>query len=142
MGQLTSTTSSESEALPTAPGSLEPKAEKLVRNVLKSLDDAKAEDVVLLDLQGKTSIADAMVLASGRSNVHVGAIAERVLETCRTSGSQALRVEGMPACDWVLIDAGDVIFHVFRPEARQFYNLEKIWGGGRPGEKPEVRRAS
>ena len=142
MDPLASMASRESASLHPALGSLEPKAENLVRKVLLSLDDAKAEDVVSLDLQEKTSIADMMVIASGRSNVHVGAIAERVLAACKAAGFQSPRVEGMPHCDWVLIDAGDAIFHIFRPEVRQFYNLEKMWGGGRPGERREIRRAS
>src|SRR5690606_30907963 len=109
-------------------------AENLVRSVLTALDDAKAEDVVSIDLAGKTSIADAMLIATGRSNTHVGAIADRVLKACKEAGVAAPRVEGLPHCDWVLIDAGDVIVHVFRPEVRAFYNLEKMWGGDRPVE--------
>ena len=112
-----------------------------MQRVLVDLDDAKAENVVSLDLHGKTSIADIMLIATGRSNVHVGAIAERVIAGCKEIGRKAPRVEGMPHCDWVLIDAGDIIVHIFRPEVRQFYNLEKIWGGGRPGENAEIRRA-
>jgi len=139
---LTSPARSESEALHPALGSLEPQSENLVRNVLRSFDDAKAENVVALDLHGKTSIADVMIIATGRSSVHVGAIAERVILACKESGQAAPRVEGMPHCDWVLIDAGDAIIHIFRPDVRQFYNLEKMWGGGRPGEGSEIRRAS
>jgi ribosome-associated protein len=142
MDPLAPTACLEGSTLPAALGLLEPKAENLVRNVLQSLDDAKAEDVVAVDLHGKTSIADIMVVATGRSNVHVGAIAERVLAACKAAGATEPRVEGMPHCDWVLIDAGDAIIHVFRPEIRQFYNLEKMWGGGRPGERSEIRRAS
>ena len=92
----------------------------------------KAEEVVEIDLTGKTSIADTMIVASGRSHRHVGAIAERVLEVLKERGLGPARVEGLPACDWVLIDAGDVIVHVFRPEVRSFYNLEKMWGADRP----------
>lgn len=110
-----------------------PEADHLVRTILDSLDDAKAEEVVAIDLQGKTSLADFMVIASGRSNTHVGAIADRLLRNCKAIGVMP-RVEGLQNCDWVLIDAGDVIVHVFRPEVRQFYNLEKMWGGTRPGE--------
>ncbi len=119
--------------LPPASG---PTAEtgKLVRNVLNSLEDAKAEQIVSIDLHGKTSIADIMFVASGRSGVHVGAIAEQVLKSCKEAGLGSPRVEGLPHCDWVLVDAGDVIVHIFRPEVRQFYNLEKMWGGDRPGE--------
>lgn len=91
-----------------------------------------------LDLAGKTSIADAMIVASGRSDRHVGAIAERVMGSLKEMGQPSPRVEGMPVCDWVLIDTGDVIVHLFRPEVRGFYNLEKLWGMGRPleGEPP------
>jgi ribosome-associated protein len=109
-------------------------AENLVRNVLTALDDAKAENVVTIELGGKTTIADTMLIASGRSNTHVGAIADRVLKACKEAEVVAPRVEGMPHCDWVLVDAGDVIIHVFRPEVRAFYNLEKMWGGDRPTE--------
>ncbi len=108
---------------------------KLVRNVLHSLEDAKAEDIVSIDLRGKTSIADMMLVASGRSTVHVGAIADRVIKACKEAGLASPRVEGIPNCDWVLIDAHDVIVHVFRPEVRQFYNLEKMWSGDRPAER-------
>ena len=83
-----------------------------------------------IDLRGKSSIADTMVVASGRSNRHVGAVADRLLEQLGKAGVPGLRVEGMPHCDWVLIDAGDVIVHVFRPEVRAFYNLEKMWAPG------------
>jgi ribosome-associated protein len=99
------------------------------------LEDMKAEDVVEIDLTGKTSIADAMIIASGRSHRHVGAIAERVLEVLKKKGFGPVRVEGLPACDWVLIDAGDTIIHIFRPEVRGFYNLEKMWGADRPRER-------
>lgn len=102
------------------------------------LDEMKAEEVVEIDLQGKTSLADAMVIASGRANRHVGAIAERLIEAFKAKGLGPLRVEGMPACDWVLIDAGDIIVHVFRPEVRAFYNLEKMWGADRPRERAAV----
>ena len=95
----------------------------------------KAEDLVEIDLVGKTSIADAMIIASGRSDRHVGAIADRVLQVLKDKGFGPARVEGLPACDWVLIDAGDVIVHVFRPEVRNFYNLEKMWGVNRPHER-------
>ena len=90
----------------------------------------KAEDTVTIDLTGKSSIADAMVVTSGRSNRHVGAVADRVLDDLAQAGLRDARVEGMPHCDWVLIDAGDVIVHVFRPEVRAFYNLEGMWAPG------------
>ena len=115
-----------------------PDAEETVRLVLASLDNMKAEDTVTIDLTGKTSIADTMVVASGRSNRHVGAVADHVLKDLGEAGLRGLRVEGMPHCDWVLIDAGDVIVHVFRPEVRAFYNLEKMWAPS----PPHGRRAS
>ena len=133
---LTPTIHSGAERVPLqpAPGPL-PDTGKLVRTVLHSLEDAKAEDIVSINLQGKTTLADIMFVASGRSNVHVGAIAERVVKACKEAGIAAPRVEGLPNCDWVLVDASDVIVHIFRPEVRQFYNLEKMWGGDRPAEK-------
>jgi ribosome-associated protein len=90
----------------------------------------KAEDITPIDLSGKTSIGDYMVVASGRSQRHVGAVADNVVEKIEQAGVKRVRVEGMKQSDWVLIDAGDVIVHVFRPEVRGFYNLEKMWTGG------------
>ncbi|KQP55269.1 ribosome-associated protein IOJAP [Methylobacterium sp. Leaf399] len=92
----------------------------------------KAEDTIEIDLAGKTSLADAMIITSGRSQRHVGAIADRILQDMKSKGFGGARVEGLPACDWVLIDAGDIIVHIFRPEVRGFYNLEKMWGVDRP----------
>ena len=117
------------------PGSTESAAGTVYQSVLASLEDSKAEDIISIDLLGKTSIADAMIVASGRSNTHVGAIADRVLKALKEAGTPAKRVEGLPHCDWVLVDAGDIIVHIFRPEVRQFYNLEKMWGMDRPGER-------
>jgi ribosome-associated protein len=93
----------------------------------------KAEDIVTIDLTGKSSIADAMVVASGRSQRHVAAVADRVIQDLEEAGLPGIKVEGMRQADWVLIDAGDVIVHVFRPEVREFYNLEKMWAGGKHG---------
>ena len=107
-----------------------PDAEETLRLVLASIDDMKAEDTVTIDLTGKSSIADCMVVTTGRSNRQVGAIADRVVEDLRKAGLKNVRVEGMPHCDWVLIDASDVIVHVFRPEVRTFYQLEKMWAHG------------
>ncbi|MGI9413282.1 MAG: ribosome silencing factor [Hyphomicrobiales bacterium] len=98
------------------------------------LDDAKAENIVSIDLTGKTQIADYMVVASGRSHRHVGAIADQLLKALKDNGFGSARVEGMPHCDWVLIDTGDLIVHVFRPEVRDFYNLEKLWAADVPKE--------
>jgi ribosome-associated protein len=111
-------------------------AKEILQTVLAGLDDMKAEDIVTINLTEKTSIADAMVVASGRSNRHVGSIADEVLKDLGEAGLPNVRVEGMPHCDWVLIDAGDVIVHIFRPEIRDFYNLEKMWAGGHGGRKP------
>ncbi len=110
----------------------------ILTTVLDSLSDAKAEDVVSIDLYGKTSIGDHMVIASGRSQRHVGAIADQVVEKLKSDGLRNLRVEGLPHCDWVLIDSGDVIVHIFRPEVRQFYNLEKMWSADRPTDPVAV----
>jgi len=120
------------------PVSKRPDAEETLRLILARLDDMKAEDTVTIDLTGKSTIADTMVVTSGRSSRHVGSVADHVLEDLAEAGVRNTRVEGMPHCDWVLIDAGDVIVHVFRPEARAFYNLEKMWAPGRPNG----RRAS
>jgi ribosome-associated protein len=106
----------------------------LLKEVLAILEDAKAEAVVTIDLKGKSSIGDYMVIASGRSQRHVGAIADQVVKKLKQLKRGRARVEGMPHCDWVLIDAGDVIVHVFRPEVRDFYNLEKMWAAEPPDE--------
>jgi ribosome-associated protein len=91
----------------------------------------KAEDTVTIDLTGKSTMADAMVVTSGRSTRHVTSIAENAIEGMEKAGIKGIRVEGKRNGDWVLIDAGDVIVHVFRPEVRAFYDLEKMWAGGR-----------
>jgi len=83
----------------------------------------------VIDLDGKSSVADHMIIASGRSGRHVGALADHLLRKLKETGAGRARVEGLPNADWVLIDAGDVIVHLFRPEVREFYNLERIWGG-------------
>ena len=95
--------------------------------LLAKLDDDKAQDIVLIDLKGKSPMADSMIVASGRSHRHVGALADHLLRTLKDQGLGRSKVEGLPHCDWVLIDAGDVIIHLFRPEVRVFYNIEKIW---------------
>lgn len=98
----------------------------LLSLILKQLDDDKAEDTISIDVRGRTSIADHMVVTSGRANRHVAAIAEHLIEVLSKAG-QKPRSEGLPAADWVLIDAGDIIVHVFRPEVREFYSLERMW---------------
>jgi ribosome-associated protein len=106
-------------------------AEETLRLILARLENIKAEDTVTIDLTGKTSIADAMVVTSGRSNRHVTSIADSAIEGLAKAGVKGIRVEGMRNGDWVLIDAGDIIVHVFRPEVRAFYDLEKMWAGTR-----------
>ena len=98
--------------------------------VMHSLDEDQAQDVVSIPLEGKSSIADHMVIASGRSTRQVAAIATHLAERLKKEGHGNPRIEGLPAADWVLIDAGDVVVHLFRPEVRSFYNLERMWGFG------------
>ena len=105
----------------------------LHRLVLHSLDEDQAQDVVSIPLEGKSSIADHMVIASGRSTRQVAAIATHLAERLKKQGHGNPRIEGLPAADWVLIDAGDVVVHLFRPEVRSFYNLERMWGFGDEG---------
>ena len=95
--------------------------------ILSRLDDDQEPDVIFIDLKDKSSVADTMIVASGRSHRHVGALADHLLRALKDAGAGKARVEGLPHCDWVLIDAGDVIIHLFRPEVRSFYNIEKIW---------------
>lgn len=102
----------------------------------ESLDDDQAIDIVTIDLEGKTAIADCMVIASGRSNRHVSAIADHLLERLKKKGVKGVSVEGQKHGDWVLIDAGDVLIHLFRPEVREFYKLEKLWGNA-AASRPE-----
>lgn len=99
----------------------------LIDVVLRSLDEAKAEQTVAIDIAGKSSLADQLVVTSGRSHRHVGAMADQLVRDLREAGFGKPRIEGMPANDWVLVDAGDVIVHIFRPEVREFYNIEKLW---------------
>ncbi len=92
-----------------------------------SLDVDKAENIAVIDLSGKTAIADYLVIASGTSQRHVGAMADHIQRRMKGMGLKSVAVEGLKQCDWVLIDAGDLIVHLFRPEVREFYNIEKIW---------------
>lgn len=102
----------------------------LAKLVVNRLEDDKAEDVLCIDVTGKSSIADFMIIASGRSQRHVGALADHLQRTLKDEGVGRCRVEGLPNCDWVLIDAGDVVVHIFRPEVREFYSIERIWAAG------------
>ena len=121
---------------PHAISKVRPDTEEILRLVLARIDDMKAEDTVTINLTGKSALADFLVVTSGRSNRQVGAIADRLLEDLHKAGVRDVRVEGMPHCDWVLIDAGDVIVHVFRPEVRDFYQIEKMWS------RPQGRHVS
>jgi len=98
-----------------------------INTVLASLEDSKAENIVSIDIQGKSSLGDYMVVASGRSHRHVSAVADHLLKALKDAGLGMARVEGLASADWILIDSGDIIVHVFRPEVREFYNLEKMW---------------
>lgn len=100
----------------------------LLSAIEESLDDDQAIDVISIDLSGKTGIADRMIIASGRSSRHVGAMAEHLVTRLKKCGVTDISVEGQKHCDWVLIDAGDILVHLFRPEVRDFYKLEKLWG--------------
>ena len=95
--------------------------------VMSQLDDDQAQEIVSIPLEGKSSVADFMVIASGRSTRQVAAMAQKLAEKVKQAGHGPVRVEGLPAADWVLIDAGDVVVHLFRPEVRSFYNLERMW---------------
>ena len=122
------------QAMPATPGvpTPLPRSEpgSLHELILKSLDDDQAQELVSIPLEGKSSIADHMVIASGRSTRQVAAMAQKLAERIKQGGFDHARIEGLPAADWVLIDAGDVIVHLFRPEVRSFYNLERMWGFG------------
>ena len=98
--------------------------------ILKSLDDDQAVETVSIPLAGKSTIADHMVIASGRSTRQVASMAQKIAEKIKSEFHRTPRIEGLPAADWVLIDAGDVIVHLFRPEVRSFYNLERMWAFG------------
>lgn len=114
------------------------KSSEMLALVLESLEEDKAEDVVSIDLTGKTPIADHMVVASGRSQRHVGAVADHLLRRLKEAGFGNAQVEGMKQGDWVLIDGGDVVVHVFRPEVREFYKLEKMWSADIPADQLAV----
>lgn len=102
-------------------------ARSAIDTVTASLDDSKAEEVIAIDLRGRSALADHMVIASGRSHRHVSAVADHVLRDLKAAGHGNAKVEGLQNGDWVLIDTGDIIIHIFRPEVRSFYNIEKMW---------------
>ena len=125
-GSVSSETSTKTES------ELDLSIKALETLILSRLDDDKAQDIVHIDLTDKSSVADSLIVASGRSHRHVGALADHIIRALKESGFGKARVEGLPHCDWVLIDAGDVIVHLFRPEVRSFYNIEKIWAVDAP----------
>ena len=102
-------------------------AANALKLVLESLEDSKAENVTSIDITGKSALGDYMVVASGRSSRHVAAIAEHLIDDLKAEGFGSPRIEGLETGDWVLIDTGDIIVHIFRPEIREFYNIEKMW---------------
>ena len=114
----------------TAPTSSDDSVEALHALILHQLDEDQAQETISIPLAGKSSIADHMVIASGRSTRHVSAIADKLAQRIKQETGRPVRVEGLPNADWVLIDAGDVIVHLFRPEVRSFYNLERMWSFG------------
>lgn len=122
-------------AIPTEPGSLH-------ALVIDQLDEDQAQEVVSIPLAGKSSIADHMVIASGRSTRQVAAIAQKLAERIKQAGFGPVRLEGLPAADWVVLDAGDVVVHLFRPEVRSFYNLERMWAFGDAPPAPAAGLAS
>ena len=116
------------KAVEVAPAVTSPDPLELALLVVQQLDDDKAENILNIPLTGKSPMADAMIVASGRSARHVSALADHVARKLKEAGASQVRIEGLPNADWVLIDAGDIIVHIFRPEVREFYNLERIWG--------------
>lgn len=129
------TATAKTAAAKQAPAPVEPTspdAFELATMVVQQLDDDKAENILNIPLAGKSPMADAMIVASGRSARHVSALADHVSQKLKEAGASKVRVEGLPNADWVLIDAGDLIVHIFRPEVREFYNLERIWAGDTP----------
>ena len=115
-------------------------ADEALKAILTTLEDSKAEDIVSIDIAGKSALADYMVVATGRSQRHVSAIAEHIDRDLTEAGGRIARIEGVPHCDWVLVDAGDVIVHIFRPEVRAFYNLEKMWSADESLSAPAPSR--
>jgi ribosome-associated protein len=113
----------------------------LLERILKSLDDDKAEEIVTMDLAGRSSLCDAIVVASGTSTRHVGSIAEHLARRLKEAGYGTRPMNGAAQGDWALVDAGDVIVHIFRPEVRAYYDLEGMWSVPEPKPKPKTKRA-
>ncbi len=111
---------------------IEKKDIELLNRIVKSLDEDKAEDIVTIDLEGRSSLADALIIATGRSSRHVASIAEHLTRKLKDAGYGTRPIDGAAQGDWVLVDAGDVIVHIFRPEVRSYYNLEGMWSVDEP----------
>lgn len=133
MNQAQSQPAAAGAAAPASASPVAAEPDSLQALVLASLDDDQAQEVVSIPLEGKSSIADHMVIASGRSTRQVTAMAQKLAERIKKAGFGNARIEGLPAADWVLVDAGDVVVHLFRPEVRSFYNLERMWAFGDTG---------
>ena len=118
-------TESETVSMPSPQDSKE--SRDLANFILDVLDEHSAQDIIEIDIRGKSSISDYMIVTSGRSNRHVGALSDYLIKSLKNIGKKNIGIEGLKSCDWVLIDVGDVIVHLFRPEVRAFYNIEKIW---------------
>ena len=118
-------TESETVSMPSPQDSKE--SRDLANLILDVLDEHSAQDIIEIDIRGKSSISDYMIVTSGRSNRHVGALSDYLIKSLKNIGKKNIGIEGLKSCDWVLIDVGDVIVHLFRPEVRAFYNIEKIW---------------
>ena len=118
-------TESETVSMPSPQDSKE--SRDLANLILDVLDEHSAQEIIEIDIRGKSSISDYMIVASGRSNRHVGALSDYLIKSLKNIGKKNIGIEGLKSCDWVLIDVGDVIVHLFRPEVRAFYNIEKIW---------------
>ena len=126
-----------SKAVPTdAAAPEDPAVAALHELILKSLDDDQAVEVTTIPLRGKTTIADHMVIASGRSTRQVASMANKIAQKIKQDLGREVKIEGLPTADWVLLDAQDVIVHLFRPEVRSFYNLEKMWAFDGPAPAP------
>ena len=118
-------TETETVSMPSPQDSKE--SRDLANLILDVLDEHSAQEIIEIDIRGKSSISDYMIVASGRSNRHVGALSDYLIKSLKNTGKKNIGIEGLKSCDWVLIDVGDVIVHLFRPEVRAFYNIEKIW---------------
>lgn len=120
-------TGSASSAKPKSSSAVSYSVADVLKVVTASLEDSKVEDMVSIDIKGKSALGDHMIVASGRSHRHVGAIADHLMRELKNNGFGSPKVEGLQSCDWVLVDTGDIIIHIFRPEVRDFYGIEKMW---------------